>query len=87
MVMPPENRPVTVDHDVEIPVPPVGEVWTVGAVIVNQRGEAFAKKRGTDRRLFPNTWDIVGGHVEPRGALAGCARSRNRGRGARPDRR
>jgi 8-oxo-dGTP pyrophosphatase MutT (NUDIX family) len=63
--MPTENQPVTVDQDVEIPAPVEGEVWTVGAVILNQQGKAFAQKRSTDRRLFPDTWDIVGGHVEP----------------------
>ncbi|WP_251018353.1 NUDIX hydrolase [Streptomyces sp. ISL-1] len=54
----------TVDDDVEVPDPASGEVWTVGAVILNRDGEAFAHKRSPDRRLFPDTWDIVGGHVE-----------------------
>ncbi|MFI9776906.1 NUDIX hydrolase [Streptomyces sp. NPDC051956] len=48
-----------------LPVMRAGEVWTVGAVILNQRGQAFAQRRSSDRRLFPDTWDIVGGHVEP----------------------
>ncbi|WP_037896079.1 NUDIX hydrolase [Streptomyces sp. NRRL S-920] len=52
-----------------MPVPASGETWTVGAVILNERGEAFAQKRGPDRRLFPDSWDIVGGHVEPGEAL------------------
>ncbi|MFD9618008.1 NUDIX hydrolase [Streptomyces virginiae] len=39
-------------------------MWTVGAVILNDDGEAFAQKRSTHRRLFPDSWDIVGGHVE-----------------------
>ncbi|WP_442817649.1 NUDIX hydrolase [Streptomyces sp. NBC_01591] len=56
---------MTVDDGVEIPAPGDGEVWTVGAVILNQDGRAFAQKRGPDRRLFPDCWDIVGGHVEP----------------------
>lgn len=63
--MPADNQSVTVDRGVETPVPAEGELWTVGAVILNQYGEAFAQKRSPDRRLFPNTWDIVGGHVEP----------------------
>ncbi|MGP3966478.1 NUDIX hydrolase [Streptomyces sp. 6N223] len=63
--MPADDQPAEVGQDVEIPVPKEGEVWTVGAVILNQHGEAFAQKRSPDRRLFPNTWDIVGGHVEP----------------------
>lgn len=63
--MPADDQPAEVGQDVEVPVPKEGEVWTVGAVILNQHGEAFAQKRGPDRRLFPNTWDMVGGHVEP----------------------
>ncbi|KMO94990.1 NTP pyrophosphohydrolase [Streptomyces roseus] len=52
------------DRDVELPLPAPGEVWTVGAVILNRDGKAFAQRRGPHRRLFPDTWDIVGGHVE-----------------------
>ncbi|MFF3125293.1 NUDIX hydrolase [Streptomyces sp. NPDC057908] len=62
--MPTDNRVFTVNHDVEVPVSVPGAVWTVGAVILNQDGEAFAQKRSPDRKLFPDTWDIVGGHVE-----------------------
>ncbi|KOU35528.1 NTP pyrophosphohydrolase [Streptomyces sp. WM6368] len=47
-----------------MPVPAPGEVWTVGAVILNADGKAFAQKRSPNRRLFPDSWDIVGGHVE-----------------------
>ncbi|MFG2654712.1 NUDIX hydrolase [Streptomyces sp. NPDC048425] len=57
------------------PAPPVtrqGEVWTVGAVILNAQGRAFAQRRSPDRRLFPDTWDIVGGHVEPGESLLGA---------------
>ncbi|MGY4926671.1 NUDIX hydrolase [Streptomyces sp. 900105755] len=56
---------VQVDRGVEIPVPAGGEVWAAGAVILNRDGHAFAQKRSPDRRLFPDCWDIVGGHVEP----------------------
>lgn len=28
-------------------------------------GRIFFQKRSPQRKLFPNTWDIVGGHVEP----------------------
>ncbi|MFF3488667.1 NUDIX hydrolase [Streptomyces sp. NPDC002701] len=68
----PAGRPVVVDPGVEVPVPGDGEVWTVGAVILNGRGEAFAQRRGPDRRLYPDTWDIVGGHVEPGETLLGA---------------
>ncbi|MFG3094470.1 NUDIX hydrolase [Streptomyces sp. NPDC048202] len=60
-----DRHRVTVDDDVEIPAPADGEVWAVGAVILNRNGHAFAQKRSLDRRLFPDCWDIVGGHVEP----------------------
>ncbi|MHA6759897.1 NUDIX hydrolase [Streptacidiphilus sp. PAMC 29251] len=60
-----DEQSVTVGQDVDVPVPVDGEVWAVGAVILNARGEAFAQKRSADRRLFPDAWDIVGGHVEP----------------------
>ncbi|MFI2762265.1 NUDIX hydrolase [Streptomyces echinatus] len=70
--MPAHDRPFSVDHDVEVPVPAPGELWTVGAVILNRDGEAFAQKRGPHRRLFPDTWDVVGGHVEAGESLLGA---------------
>ncbi len=36
----------------------------VGAVIRDARGRIFLQLRSPHRRLFPGTWDIVGGHVE-----------------------
>jgi 8-oxo-dGTP diphosphatase len=36
-----------------------------GAVIVDNDGRIFVQRRSPGRRLYPNTWDIVGGHVEP----------------------
>ncbi|MGW4024191.1 NUDIX hydrolase [Streptomyces sp. NPDC005009] len=62
--MPTHKRSFTVDDDVEVPDPGADVVWTVGAVILNREGHAFAQKRSSDRRLFPGAWDIVGGHVE-----------------------
>ncbi|MEU9123984.1 NUDIX domain-containing protein [Streptomyces sp. NPDC048506] len=60
-----DQSAVTVDSGVEIPLPADGEVWAVGAVVLNADGKAFVQKRGPERRLFPDCWDIVGGHVEP----------------------
>ena len=60
------------DTGVEVPVPADGELWTVGAVILDAQGRAFAQRRAADRRLFPGTWDIVGGHVEPGETLLGA---------------
>jgi 8-oxo-dGTP diphosphatase len=33
-------------------------------LIVDDDGRIFIQRRSPDRRLFPDTWDIVGGHVE-----------------------
>ncbi|MEU5211567.1 NUDIX domain-containing protein [Streptomyces sp. NPDC020742] len=60
-----EQLSVVVDNGVEVPVPAEGEVWTVGAIILDRDGRVFVQKRSADRRLFPGCWDIVGGHVEP----------------------
>lgn len=34
-------------------------------MIVDDDGRIFVQRRSADRRLFPNCWDIVGGHLEP----------------------
>ena len=36
-----------------------------GALIVDDDGRIFIQRRSPHRRLFPNCWDIVGGHLEP----------------------
>src|SRR4029450_9976822 len=36
-----------------------------GALVVDDDGRIFFQMRSAQRKLFPNTWDIVGGHVEP----------------------
>ena len=35
------------------------------ALVVDDDGRIFFQMRSPDRRLFPNTWDFVGGHLEP----------------------
>jgi 8-oxo-dGTP diphosphatase len=35
-----------------------------GALIVDDGGRLFIQRRSPHRRLFPDTWDIVGGHLE-----------------------
>lgn len=37
----------------------------VGGLVRNAQGKVFVQKRSPDRRLFPNCWDIIGGHVDP----------------------
>jgi 8-oxo-dGTP diphosphatase len=36
-----------------------------GAIILDPNGRIFLQRRAPDRRLFPDCWDIVGGHAEP----------------------
>jgi len=35
------------------------------ALVVHDDGRFFFQRRSPHRRLFPDTWDIVGGHLEP----------------------
>ncbi|MFJ1708803.1 NUDIX hydrolase [Kitasatospora sp. NPDC088346] len=66
---------VTVDEGVTVPVPRDGEVWAVGAVVLDGEGRAFVQRRSPERRLFADCWDVVGGHVEPgESLLAALAR-------------
>ena len=37
-------------------------------------GRIFFQKRSAQRKLFPNTWDIVGGHLEPGETVAEALR-------------
>ncbi|MFE3172078.1 NUDIX hydrolase [Amycolatopsis sp. NPDC059090] len=55
-----ENE-VAVAEGVRLPQP---RPDVVGAVVLNAEGRAFVQLRDADRRLFPNTWDVVSGHVE-----------------------
>ncbi|MDX2853307.1 NUDIX domain-containing protein [Streptomyces sp. PA03-3a] len=50
---------------IAVPVPRPGETWAVGAVVLDADGRAFAQRRSPGRRLLPDCWDLVGGHVEP----------------------
>jgi mutator protein MutT len=36
----------------------------VGALIRNDQNRVFIQRRVRTRRIFPGTWDIVGGHLE-----------------------
>jgi 8-oxo-dGTP diphosphatase len=36
-----------------------------GALVVDDDGRIFFQRRSPSRKLFPNSWDIVGGHLEP----------------------
>lgn len=37
----------------------------VGALIRDEHGRVYLHRRSADRRLFPGTWDFVGGHIDP----------------------
>lgn len=44
---------------------PVPEPLRVAsALVVNDEGRIFFQKRSPERKLFPDTWDVVGGHLE-----------------------
>lgn len=34
-------------------------------MVVDDDGRVFIQRRSPTRKLFPDTWDIVGGHLEP----------------------
>jgi 8-oxo-dGTP diphosphatase len=40
-------------------------LFVAGALVVDDDGRIFFQRRSPARKLFPNTWDIVGGHLEP----------------------
>ncbi|MFG2056216.1 NUDIX hydrolase [Micromonospora sp. NPDC048930] len=44
---------------------PTEPLRCAGALIVDDDGRLFIQRRSPERRLFPNCWDIVGGHLEP----------------------
>jgi 8-oxo-dGTP diphosphatase len=48
----------------ELPTPHPGEVWVVGAVIRDPLDRIFMQRRSASRHLFPDSWDLVGGHLE-----------------------
>lgn len=41
-------------------------------LITDNQGRIFAQKRGPNRRLYPNVWDFVGGHLEVGESLYDC---------------
>ncbi|WP_017590309.1 NUDIX hydrolase [Nocardiopsis ganjiahuensis] len=55
---------VEIAEGIEFPDTADGRMWVAGAVIVDDRGNAFAQRRSATRKVFPNCWDVVGGHVE-----------------------
>jgi 8-oxo-dGTP diphosphatase len=44
----------------------------VGALIRNGDGHVFVHRRSWQRRVWPGSWDIVGGHVEEGETLRGA---------------
>ncbi len=44
----------------------------VGVMIANSEGRIFVQKRSATRRMFPNCWESVGGHVEDGETLEEC---------------
>ncbi|HRF48576.1 MAG TPA: NUDIX domain-containing protein [Anaerolineales bacterium] len=44
---------------------PTDRLWCVGGLITDDAGRIYVQKRAANRPLFPNCWDVAGGHVEP----------------------
>jgi 8-oxo-dGTP diphosphatase len=44
---------------------PIQPLICTAAIILDDHARLFLHRRAPSRRLFPNAWDIVGGHVEP----------------------
>jgi 8-oxo-dGTP pyrophosphatase MutT (NUDIX family) len=44
---------------------PTEPLRCAGALIVDDDGRIFIQRRSPERCIFPNCWDIVGGHLEP----------------------
>lgn len=42
--------------------------------LIRTRGKYFLQKRSASRKLFPNTWEITGGHVENDEDIIECIR-------------
>ncbi|MEU8259783.1 NUDIX domain-containing protein [Micromonospora sp. NPDC048999] len=53
---------------------PTEPLRCAGALIVGDDGRLFFQRRSPERRLFPNCWDIVGGHLEPGEGVADALR-------------
>ena len=46
-----------------MPSPP--PLLVASALVVDDSGRIFFQKRSATRKRFPDTWDVVGGHLEP----------------------
>jgi 8-oxo-dGTP pyrophosphatase MutT (NUDIX family) len=60
--------------DLRLPLPAAGERWIVGAAIHDGRGRIFFQRRSPARSLFPDAWDLVGGHLEEGEGILDCLR-------------
>jgi 8-oxo-dGTP diphosphatase len=61
-----------IPEGMRLPKPAAGERWIVGAVIHDGRGRIFIQRRSADRSLFPDAWDLVGGHLERGETILDC---------------
>jgi predicted alpha/beta hydrolase family esterase/ADP-ribose pyrophosphatase YjhB (NUDIX family) len=44
----------------------------VDAVIVNSQNQIFVQKRNSDRKFYPNCWDLAGGHLQKNETILEC---------------
>ena len=55
---------ITVASGVTFPDTSDGRTFVASAVIMDPVGRVFTQRRSSTRKVFPNCWDVVGGHVE-----------------------
>src|SRR6266567_7435531 len=51
-------------HSLQAQAEAEGRQCVVGALIRNAQGHLLVQKRAPNRKLYPDCWDIIGGHVE-----------------------
>ena len=55
---------ITVASGITFPDTSDGRTHVAAAVIMDPAGRVFTQRRSPTRKIFPNCWDVVGGHVE-----------------------
>ncbi len=45
---------------------------TSEVLVINSQGQLFGQKRSSTTRLFPDAWDVPGGHLEPDETILNC---------------
>lgn len=61
------NRPIDAEYLAELQKKAEEDkrASVVGALLKNAEGKVFLQKRSPSAEMFPDCWDIAGGHVDP----------------------